>query len=82
MMKKYYRTDHYKSKDGNFNIYVNWYTTKSGKLKFNIEIYAEHLHNNNGFCSCIANYNTNENSMLQFLRRCDYFILTTEDPRQ
>lgn len=72
-MKKYYKTDHYISKDKNFNIFVNWYTTKSGHSKFNIEIHAEHLHNNNGFCSCIANYNTTDNSMLQFLRLCDYF---------
>ena len=77
-MKKYYRIDHYISKDKNCNIYVNWYTTKSGYLKFNIEIHAEHLHNNNGFCSCIANYNTKDNSMLQFLRRCDYFELVEE----
>lgn len=74
-MKKYYRTDHYQSKDKNFNIYVNWYTTKAGYLKFNIEIYANHLHNNNGFVSCIANYNTKDNAMLQFLRRNDYFDL-------
>ena len=74
-MKKYYRTDHYRSKDKNFNIYVNWYTTKSGFLKFHIEIYAEHTHNNNGFCSCIAKYNTPDNAMLQYLKRNDYFEL-------
>ena len=74
-MSKYYRTDHYRSKDKNFNIYVNWYTTKSGFLKFHIDIYAEHLHNNNGFCSQIASYNTSDNTLLQFLRRCDYFDL-------
>lgn len=77
-MKKYYRTDHYQSKDKNFNIYVNWYTTKAGYLKFNIEIYAEHLHNNNGFNSCIANYNTKDNAMLQWLRRNDYFDLVQD----
>lgn len=77
-MKKYYKVDHYRSKDKNFNIYVNWYTTKSGFLKFHIEIYAEHLHNNNGFCSCIASYNTKENSMLQYLRRNDYFDLVED----
>jgi hypothetical protein len=77
-MKKYYKTTHYQSNDGNFNIFINWYTTKSGYLKFNIEIYAEHLHNNLGFCSCIANYNTKDNTMLQFLRRNDYFYLVEE----
>ena len=74
-MKKYYHSDHYQSRDKNFNIYVNWYITKTGKSKFNIEIYAEHLHNNNGFCSCIANYNTFDNAMLQWLKRNDYFDL-------
>jgi hypothetical protein len=77
-MKKYYKTDQYKSKDGNFNIFVNWYNTKSGFLKFHIEIYAEHLHNNNGFCSCIASYNTSDNAMLQYLRRNDYFDLVED----
>lgn len=75
---KYYQTNHYISKDKNFNIYVNWYTTKSGYLKFNIQIIAEHLHNNNGFCSEIANYNTSDNAMLHFLKRCDYFELVEE----
>ena len=74
-MKKYDYVDHYKSKDGNFNIYVYRYTTKSGFLKFHIEIFAEHLHNNNGFCSRIASYNTKENAMLHFLRLNDYFEL-------
>ena len=77
-MKKYYKVDHYQSKDKNFNIFVNWYTTKSGNLKFHIEIYAEHLHNNNGFCSLIASYNASDNAMLQFLRRCDYCDLVEE----
>lgn len=77
-MNKYYKIDHYKSKDNSFHIYVNWYTTKKGFLKFHIEIYAEHLHNKNGFCSRIANYNTSENSMLQYLRHCDYFDLVEE----
>ena len=74
-MPKYYHSDHYRSKDKNFNIYVNWYTTKKGMARFNIEIFAEHLHNNNGFCSCIANYNTSDNAMLQWLKRNDYFDL-------
>lgn len=77
-MVKYYKIDHYKSKDNKLNIYVNWYTTKSGFLKFNIEIYAEHPLNNNGFCSRIASYNTSENTMLQYLRRCEYFDLVEE----
>lgn len=77
-MKKYYHIDHYQSKDKNFDIYVNWYTTKRGILKFHIEIFAEHLHNNNGFCSQIASYNTYDNQMLQFLQRCDYFDLVVE----
>lgn len=77
-MKKYYKTDHYISKDKNFNIFVNWYTTKSGFSKFHIDIYAEHLHNNNGFCSHIASYNTSNNAMLQFLKRCDYFDIVRD----
>ena len=77
-MGKYYKIDHYRSKDKNFNIYVYWYTTKKGFLRFHIEICAEHLHNNNGFCSCIANYNTKENNMLQWLRRNDYFELVED----
>jgi hypothetical protein len=77
-MKKYYRQDHYRSNDKNVDIYVDWYTTKAGYLKFHIEIYAEHLHNNNGFCSCIASYNTSNNAMLQFLKRNDYFYLVEE----
>lgn len=74
----YFRIEHYRSKDNNFNIYVNWYTTRGGTLKFHVEIYAEHTHNNSGFCSRIASYKTNENSMLKFLRRCDYFDLMEE----
>lgn len=75
---KYYKADHYRSKDNNFNIYIKCYSTRSGILKFHIEIYAEHTHNNSGFCSRIADYKTNENSMLQFLRRCDDFELVEE----
>lgn len=74
----YFKINHYRSKDNNFNIYINWYSTHSGMLKFHIEIYAEHTHNNLGFCSRIANYKTDENFMLQFLRRCDYFDLVEE----
>lgn len=74
-MAKYYKIDHYRSKDNTFNIYVNWYTTKSGFLKFHIDIYAEHLHNSNGFCSQIASYNTSDNAMLQYLKRTDCFDL-------
>lgn len=78
-MKKYFKTEHYTSKDKNFNIYINWYTTKKGYLKFHIDIYAEHSHNDNGFCSQIANYNTSDNAMLQFLRRCDCFDIVREE---
>lgn len=75
---KYFNKLHYISNDGNFDIYINSYTTKSGNLKFHIEIFAEHLHNNNGFCSRIASYRTSENEMLHFLRCCDYFKLISE----
>lgn len=80
-MQKYYKIDHYQSKDKNFNIYINWYTTKKGMARFHIEIYAEHLHNNNGFCSQIASYNTSDNAMLQWLRRNDYFDLVEEQSK-
>ena len=70
-MSKFYKTIHYISKDKNTNIYINFYTTKSGFLKFNIEVYVEIA---NGFCTCIANYNTKENSLLNFLKRSDDFI--------
>jgi hypothetical protein len=71
---KYYKTEHYKSKNNDFNIYINWYTTKSGLLKFNIEVYAEQKHNNNGFCSCIARFNTSDNNLLKYIKSSDNYI--------
>lgn len=64
-MKKYFKTKHYKSKDGKFDIYINFYTTKGGFLKFNVKIYVDDFQ--------IANYNTSGNEMLKFLKRCEYF---------
>jgi hypothetical protein len=74
-MQKYYKIEHYRSKNEIFNVFIKWYTTKAGFLKFNIEIYAEHKHNENGFCSCIAKYNTSDNALLQWLKRNERFYL-------
>lgn len=72
---KYDKTQHYKSKDNIYNIYINWYTTKSGYLKFNIQVTAELTYNNSGFCSEIANYNTKDNNLINYLKFSDDFIL-------
>ncbi len=72
-MKKYYKMDHYRSKDKKYDIFVNWYTTKAGFLKFSIEAYDNNLYN--GFCVQIAKYNTSNNQLLQWLRRNEYFCL-------
>lgn len=73
-MKKYHKTQHFRSKDNKLDIYFNSYTTKSGYLKFDIEIYAE-LPNESGFCTRIAKYNTNEISLLNYIKSHDNFIL-------
>lgn len=70
---KYHKTNHFQKKDGTINIYIYWYTTKSGKLKFKIEIYANHVWNTNGFTSLIAQYRTEDNSLLRYLKRNDNF---------
>lgn len=75
---KYYKTQHYKSKDGIYNIYVYWYCTKSGFLKFHIEIYSECFWNSSGFCMRIANYNTSDNQLLQFIRLSNLFDLVED----
>lgn len=72
---KYYKTEHYKSKDRIYNIYVYWYTTKSGFLKFHIEIYSEMFWNSSGFCMRIANYNTSEHQLLQYCKYSGLFEL-------
>lgn len=74
-MKKYFKTTHYISKDKQVNVYVNYYTTKKGILKFNIKIYVELSYNDSGFCSCVANYNTCENSLINFLELSEKFDL-------
>ena len=71
-MAKFFKELHYRSKDKKTDIYINFYTTKGGFLKFKIEVYAEIA---NGFCARVANYNTGENSLLNFLKRSDDFIL-------
>lgn len=72
-MRKYYKIDHFRSKDGKLDIYFQWYTTKGGNLKFNIEILAACL-NDSGFCTMIAKYNTADNSLLQYIKLHDNFI--------
>ena len=71
-MKKYYKTQHFRSKDGKLDIYFYWYTTKSGFLKFDVEIYAG-FENDSGFCTRIAKYNTSENAMLNYIRNHSSF---------
>lgn len=72
-MKKYYKVDHYRSKDNKYDFFINWYTTKKGFLRFCIEAYDNNLYN--GFCVQIAKYTTRDNQLLQWLRRNDYFYL-------
>lgn len=74
---KYYKIDHYRRKDQTLDIYFNWYTTKSGFLKFNIEIYAPVL-NNSGFCIAIARYNTAENTLLNYIKLHNDFYLVED----
>lgn len=72
-MSKYYKIDHFRSKDNKLDIYFQWYTTKSGNLKFDIEIFAA-CNNDSRFCTRIAKYNTAENSLLQYIKRHNNYI--------
>jgi len=75
---KYYKIDHFKNKQNTLDIFVNWYTTKSGKLKFCVEIYAALEYNNSGFITRIAKYNTDENTMLNYLKNHNDFYLVED----
>ena len=66
---------HYISKDKKTNIYIKFYTTKSGFLKFHVQIFKEMDYNNNGFCSCVSDYKTKENSLLNYLKYSNDFQL-------
>lgn len=73
---KYYKVQYYMSKDKQTHIYIFWYTTKSGFLKFHIEILKEHK--TSGFCEKIADYNTTDNAMLRWLKNNIDFDLMEE----
>ena len=64
-INKYYKVQYYRSKDKQTHIYIFWYTTKSGFLKFHIEILKENI---NGFCDKIIDYNTTDNALLKHLK--------------
>jgi hypothetical protein len=64
---KYYKVDHFRNAAGTLDIYFNYYTTKSGYLKFCIEIYAAQTWNENGFTTRIARYTTDENALLKYM---------------
>lgn len=72
---KYYKIDHFRKKDDTLDIYFKWYTTKSGKLKFLIEMYALQVYNENGFFTQIARYTTDDNALLRYIKMHDNFIL-------
>jgi hypothetical protein len=72
-------TKHYTTKDNIYNIYISPYTTKSGFLKFHIEIYAEMVYNNSGFSQLIASYNTYDNALINHLNKCNNFELIKEE---
>jgi hypothetical protein len=73
-INKYYKLQYYKSKDKQTHIYIFWYTTKSGFLKFHIEILKENK--TSGFCDKISDYNTTDNSMLRYLKNnIDYDLI-------
>lgn len=69
---------HYISKDKKTNIYIKFYSTKSGFLKFHIQIFKEMDYNNSGFCSCVADYKTKDNTLLNYLKYSNDFQLVTE----
>lgn len=75
---KYYKVDHFRNKEKTLDIYFSWYTTKSGFLKFCIEIYAAQTYNENGFVTRIAKYNTSENSLLNYIKMHNDFYLVEE----
>lgn len=77
-MTKYFKTEHYTRKDNKMDIYFNSYITKSGNLKFVVEIYAA-LHNDSGFCTRIARYITADNAMQKYIRmHPEYYLKEVE----
>lgn len=73
-INKYYKVQYFSSKDKKTHVYIFWYTTKSGFLKFHIEILKENK--TSGFCDKIADYNTPNNSMLRYLKNnIDYDLI-------
>lgn len=75
---KYYKTDHYKNKQNTLDIFFYWYTTKTGRLKFRVEIYAAQTYNESGGVSLIAKYNTDENTMLKYIKLHPDFYLVED----
>ena len=78
---KYYKIDHFRNKQSTLDIYFNWYTTKNGFLKFNIEIYAAQTYNNSGFVTRIAKYNTSENTLLNYIKMHNDFYLVEDQTK-
>ncbi len=72
-MKKYYKIEHYKNKKNTLDIYFNFYRTKSGTPKIDIEMYAAQVYNENGFISRIAKYNTNDTVLYSYIQKHNDF---------
>lgn len=72
---KFFKMVHYRNKENTLDIYFKSYTTKARCLKFKIEIYAAQTYNGNGFISLIANYNTSDNTMLNYIKLHNDFYL-------
>lgn len=72
---KHYTEKHYISNDKKTNIYIRFYTTKAGFLKFHIQITKEIDWNESGFCSCVADYKTSDNALLNYLKNSKEFQL-------
>lgn len=71
-INKHHKIQYFRSKDKQTHIYIFWYTTKSGFLKFHVEILKEII---NGFCDKIIDYNTTDNALLIYLKNSIDFDL-------
>lgn len=73
-MTKYYRKQRYRNNSDTLDIYINWYTTKNGYIKFDIEIFAKDPKHKNALIR-IAKYNTAENAMKKYIETHPDFYL-------
>lgn len=73
-MRKYCKIYHFRNKNYKLDIYFKQYTTKGGKTKFDINIYA--IDDNGKSNAQIAKYNVVGDDLLQYTQKHADYILT------